>query len=260
MSFPYLRLEHPIRLAHRGSRVLWPENTAEAFRGAVELGYKYIETDVRISADGHVVVFHDETLERTTNGRGKVADWALDELRQFDAGYNFDPAAGFPARGTGVRVSTLAEVFADFPDVHFNIDLKGPGLEWPVYDVIRATGREESTLIGSFFDRRIAKFRRVTNGSVATSAGPSAALAMWLASRRGRHVARPVAAYQLPFNYRSLPIDQKYVDAIHEAGAQLHLWTVNEAADMNRLLDLGADGIVTDRPDVLNDVVVARGS
>jgi len=256
---PYLSLEHPVRLAHRGSRVLWPENTREAFRGAVALGYRYIETDVRISRDGHVVVFHDATLERTTDGRGKVIDRTLDELRELDAGYTFDPDAGYPMRGRRVGISTLAEVFAEFPDVHFNLDLKGPGLEWAVADVIKAAGREESTLVGSFYDHRSAKFRRITRRSVATSAGPSATIAMWLASRVGRYVTRPVAAYQIPFDYRSLPIDRKYIDAIHNSGAQVHFWTVNEPADMTRLLDMGADGIVTDRPDLLNEVLRDRG-
>ncbi len=259
MTVPYLSREHPIRLAHRGSRVLWPENTLEAFHGAVALGYRYIETDVRISSDGHVVVFHDETLERTTNGRGKVVDWTLDELRGLDAGYTFDPGNGYPARGRGVGISTLAEVLAEFPNMHFNLDLKSPRLEWALADVIKAAGRQESTLVGSFHDHRTAKFRRVTRGTVATSAGPSATLAMWLASRRGRHVRRPVVAYQVPYDYRALPIDQKYVDAIHAAGAQVHFWTVNEAAAMTRLLDMGADGIVTDRPDVLNEVLRDRG-
>ena len=150
-------------------------------------------------------------------------------------------------------------MFADFPDVHFNVDLKGPGMEWAVADVIRAAGREDSALIGSFVDRRIAKFRRITRGRVATSAGPTAALAMWTASRLGRHIKRPVAAYQLPFDYKSLPLDDKYIAAIHDAGAQVHAWTVNEAPDMKRLLDMGVDGIVTDRPDILNDVLRRRG-
>jgi glycerophosphoryl diester phosphodiesterase len=258
MTVPYLAREHPIRLAHRGSRVLWPENTMEAFRGAVELGYNYIETDVRVSRDGHVVVFHDATLERTTNGTGKVAEWNLEELRELDAAYHFDAPADYPRRGAGVAVSTLAEVFAAFPDVCFNIDLKGPGMEWLLAEVIHAAGREDSVMVGSFVGHRTAKFRRITRGAIATSAGPADTLAMWAASRRGHHVTRRVEAYQLPFDYRALPIDQRYVDAIHAAGAQVHFWTVNEPADMCRLLDMGADGIVTDRPDLLNEVIAQR--
>jgi len=260
MTVSYLSGEHPIRFAHRGSRILWPENTAHAFHGAVEMGYKYIETDVRISKDGHVVVFHDETLERTTNSRGKVSDWHLDELQNLDAAFHFDHEGGHPLRGQGVGISSLADVLAEFPDVHFNIDLKGPGLEWPVADTIRKAGREDTLMIGSFIGHRTAKFRRITKGTIATSAGPRDTLMMWAASRRGRYVQRPVEAYQIPFNYKSLPIDQKYVDAIHASGSQVHFWTVNEKPDMHRLLDLGADGLVTDRPDRLNEVLAERGS
>lgn len=255
MTVPYLGVEHPIRFAHRGSRMLWPENTVYAFAKAVELGYRYIETDVRISRDRHVVVFHDASLERTTNGSGKVSDWDLEDLRKLDAAYHFDLEGHHPLRGTGIGISTLREVFEQFPEAHFNIDLKGAGMEWPVADVIRDAGRVESTMIGSFIGHRTAKFRRITGGEVATSAGPREAMAMWIASRRGRSVRKAAAAYQLPFNYKSLPIDRKFVAAIHAAGAQVHFWTVNDKPNMERLLELGADGIITDRPDLLNEVL-----
>lgn len=259
MTASYLSAEYPLRFAHRGSRVLWPENTAEAFQGAIDLGYKYIETDVRITRDGVVVAFHDATLERTTNGTGAVSAWDFEDLQRLDAAWWFDEENGYPLRGTGVKVRPLAEVFATWPDAFFNIDLKGPGLEWAVADVIKRHGRASSTLIGSFVDHRIAKFRRITRGSVATSAGPATVLAMVAASRLGRTIRRPVQAFQLPFDYRSVPVDFKLIDAIHDAGAQLHTWTVNQAADMHRLLDLGVDGIVSDRPDILNEVLRERG-
>lgn len=255
----YLSREYPIRFAHRGSRVLWPENTAEAFQGAVDLGYVYIETDVRITRDGVIVVFHDATLDRTTNGTGPLDRWDLEDLQRLDAAWWFNEGADYPLRGTGVRIRTLEEAFTTWPDVHFNIDLKGPGMEWAVADVIKRNGRENSTLIGSFSDRRIRKFRRITRGTVAVSAGPSAALSMLAASRIGKTVRRRVDAYQIPFDYMSLPMDRKLVEAIHRSGVQVHNWTVNEAADMHRLLDLGVDGIVTDRPDILNNVVRERG-
>lgn len=259
MAVPYLNAEYPIRFAHRGSRVLWPENTAEAFQGAIDLGYRYIETDVRITRDGVVVAFHDSTLERTTNGTGPVDRWDFADLQQLDAAWWFDADNGYPRRGTGVRIRSLAEVFSTWPGTFFNIDLKGPRLEWPVADVIKRHGRERSTMIGSFIERRVGRFRRITRGEVAVSAGPTSVLAMVAASRMGKTVRRPVQAYQLPFDYKAVPVDRKLVDAIHEAGAHIHTWTVNEAADMRRLLDLGVDGIVTDRPDTLNEVLRERG-
>lgn len=259
MPIPYLSAEYPLRFAHRGSRVLWPENTAEAFQGAIDLGYRYIETDVRITRDGVVVAFHDATLDRTTNGTGPVDRWDLADLQRLDAAWWFDEANGYPLRGTGVKVRPLSEVFDTWPDAYFNIDLKGPNLEWAVADVIKRHGRQASTMVGSFVDHRVAKFRRITRGEIGVSAGPSAVLAMVAASRVGRTVRRPVQAYQLPFNYTSVPVDDKLVTAIHNAGAQLHTWTVNEKDDMHRLLDLGVDGIVSDRPDYLNEVLRERG-
>ena len=259
MPMPYLDREYPIRFAHRGSRVLWPENTAEAFQGAADLGYCYVETDVRITRDGVVVVFHDATLERTTNGAGLVERWSLRDLKRLDSAWWFDEANDYPLRGTGVQIRSLDEVFEMWPNLHFNIDMKAPRMEWPVADVIKRHRREDSTLIGSFVDHRVAKFRRITRGAIAVSAGPSAAAGMWAASRVGSTLRRPVAAYQLPFDYKSLPLDRKYIDAIHRSGAQVHAWTVNEAADMHRMLDLGVDGIVSDRPDILNDVLRQRG-
>jgi glycerophosphoryl diester phosphodiesterase len=253
---PYLNREHPIRLAHRGSRVLWPENTHHAFEGAVDIGYRYIETDIRVTSDGVVVVFHDETLERTTNGVGKVSDWTWESLSALDAAYNFSPdEESFPLRGSGVRISRLDDTLDQFPDTNFNIDLKAKNSEWLVADIVVRMKRHESVLIGGFVDRRIARFRRITKGSVATSAGPSAAMAMYTASRVGKSVRRPVDAYQLPGSMRGATVDSKLVESVHEAGAHIHLWTVNEEDEMRRFLDLGVDGIVTDRPDLLNDVL-----
>ncbi len=252
----YFSIEHPIRLAHRGSRVLWPENTMCAFAGAVdELGYHYLELDVRLTADRIPVVFHDATLERTTSGIGKISDYTLEDLQGIDAAYSFDPDRDYPLRGTGIGISPLEELYRTWPEVRLNVDLKASGEEWAVAEVIRAADAEHRTLIGSFYDRRIARFRRITQGQVAVSAGPTAAAAMWSASRGGRTTRRKVQAYQLPYNYRGFKIDDKLIDAIHRAGTHIHLWTVNEADDMQRFLDMGVDGIVTDRPDILNDVL-----
>ncbi len=252
---PYLTLEHPLRLAHRGSRVLWPENTAMAFQGAVDLGYRYIETDVQITADGVVVVFHDPTLDRTTNGVRRVDAWQWDDLRQLDAAWSFAADQGYPLRGTGVGISRLDEVLTTWPRVNFNIDLKVPRMEWAVAEVVRRTGRQDSVLVASFSDARIARFRRITKGTVATSAGPRAIARALIASRIGRAVPAGPVAYQVPYDNRALPIRRRFIDAVHAAGAQVHVWTVNEEAVMRRMLDVGADGIITDRPDLLNGLL-----
>ena len=252
----FFSVEHPIRFAHRGSRVLWPENTMYAFAGAVEdLGYHYLEIDVRLTSDHVPVVIHDAKLNRTTSGTGKVAERTLAEIQAVDAAYRFDPENDYPLRGTGIGISSLEELYGTWPDVRLNIDLKDPGEEWAVAEVIRAFDAEHRTLIGSFIDRRIARFRRITRGRVALSAGPTAAASMYVASRTGRTIHRKVQAYQLPFDYRGTTIDDKLIDAVHRAGAHIHLWTVNEPDDMRRLIDMGVDGIVTDRPDLLNEVL-----
>lgn len=258
-DFAYFAAEHPIRLAHRGSRTLWPENTMHAFAEAVDgLGYRYVELDVQLTKDRRVVVFHDPTLERTTNGAGRVADWTLDDLQLLDAGYRLEHEGDHPFRGRGIHIPTLEELYRTWPDLHLNIDLKASGSEWPVAEVVRAVDGEDRTLVASFHDGRIARFRRITRGAVATSAGPRMIMAMLAASRVGRAYATGVQAFQLPYDYRSLPIGARLVDAVHRAGCQIHLWTVNDPADMHRYLALGVDGIVTDRPDLLNEVIAER--
>jgi glycerophosphoryl diester phosphodiesterase len=258
-DWPYLSLEHPIRFAHRGSRILWPENTMHAFARAVEdYEYRYLELDVRVTRDRRVMVFHDATMERVTNGAGKITDWDYAELAALDAAYWFGEDEGYPLRGGDITVPTLEEVYRTWPDVHVNIDLKASDIEWAVAEVVRACGREDSTLIGSFRDRRIARFRRITKGAVATSAGPRLVAAMIAAARAGRTLRSKVQAYQLPYNYRGMKITPRLVDAIHRVDAQIHLWTVDEPEDMHRFLDMGVDGIVTDRPDLLNDAIEER--
>ncbi len=252
----FFSVEHPIRFAHRGGRSLWPENTMHAFAGAVEgLGYNYLEIDVRLTSDHVPVVFHDAKLNRTSNGEGKIGEHTLAEIQALDAAYLFDPDNGYPLRGTGIGISTLEELYGTWPDVRLNVDLKDPGEEWAVAEVIRVFDAEHRTLIGGFNDRRIARFRRITRGRVAVSAGPTAAVSMYAASRTGRTIRRRVQAYQLPFDYRGIRIDEKLIGAIHRAGAHIHLWTVNEPDDMRRFIDMGVDGIVTDRPDLLNEVL-----
>lgn len=253
---PFLDAEHPIRLAHRGSRVLWPENTVVAFQGAVDLSYRYIETDVRVSRDGVAMVFHDVTLDRTTNGSGPIAEWYAGDLAALDAGHHHDASGDFPYRGHGLGIPTLEQVLVDFPDIRFNLDLKANAAVGAVAALVTRLGREDTVLVGAFSDLRIRRFRTLTGGRVATSAGPAAASAMWSASRARRAASRGVAAFQVPQSVSGRGVvDAKFVAACHSIDAHVHVWTVNDPDDMRALLALGVDGIVTDRPDLLNDVV-----
>jgi glycerophosphoryl diester phosphodiesterase len=251
---PYLSHEHPIRFAHRGSRILWPENTMVAFQGAVDLGYRYLETDVHVSRDGRVVIFHDHVLDRLTDGSGRFVDRDWFELRALDAAHGFGAEAGFPLRGRGIGMPLLEEALTTFPDQMFNLDLKQPAIAETVAAEVRRLGAEDRVMIGSFHDRRIRAFRRAAP-EVATSAGPRE-VARALASRHPRGSAD---AYQVPERAGAVRVvSPRFVAAAHRSGKQVHVWTVNEPDDMRRLLELGVDGIVTDRPDLLNEVLGGR--
>lgn len=254
----FFSVEHPIRFAHRGSRILWPENTLYAFERAVEdHGYRYLELDVHLSADRVPMVIHDRTLDRTTDATGLVSDRTVEDLKTLDAGYRFDPVGDYPLRGKRITIPTLDEVYRAFPDARVNIDLKQPAEEWAVAEVVKANRAEHRTLVGSFVDRRVARFRRITGGNVAVSAGPQMTARMYLRSRVGlpARAAAPVQAYQVTDEYRGFTVDRRLVDAIHRSGAHIHVWTVNDPDEMRRMLDLGVDGIITDRPDLLNEVL-----
>jgi glycerophosphoryl diester phosphodiesterase len=249
---PFLTHEHPIRFAHRGSRVLWPENTMPAFQGAVDLGYRYLELDVHVASDGAVVVFHDDWLDRLTDGTGRVWEHTWDELRSLDAAYNFDPEGGHPLRGKGIRMPLLEELALTFPDALLNVDLKQKGIEEAVATLIAHLRAEDRFLIGSFRDWRIGAFRRLTHGRVAVSAGPREVARAVAACRLRLPIGGVADALQIPRRIAS----KRLVESAHAAGKQVHAWTVNDPDQMRSLLDMGVDGIITDRPDLLNEVVL----
>lgn len=256
---PFLSHEHPIRMAHRGSRVLWPQNTMVAFQGAADLGFRYLETDVHISADGVVILFHDDHLEDLTDGAGKVWDHDWNHLSRLDAAYWFDPERGFPRRGTGVGIPRLADVVESFPDALLNLDLKQPGIEEVVAAEVRRLGLEDRVLIGSFHDARIRRFRQVTGGRVATSAGPGETARALAAAVAGAAPGGAADAYQVPLRAGPIRVaGRRFVEAAHRSGKQVHVWAVDDPAEMHRLLDLGVDGIITDRPDLLTRVLEER--
>jgi len=168
------RGEWPVNLAHRGASTLAPENTIDAFRIAVEAGAGGLELDVHMSRDGHIVVMHDATVDRTTDGTGAVSEMNLDELRGLDAGHNFAPDGGpnRPYRGRRIRVPTLREVFEEFPGVAVNIDIKAarPGIEATVLGVFRETNAFERVLVVSARHATVKRFRRISGGDISTGA------------------------------------------------------------------------------------------
>jgi glycerophosphoryl diester phosphodiesterase len=261
MTRPVLQAPLPIAVAHRGSRRLWPENTMSAFQGAVDLGFTWIETDLHVTRDGVIVCFHDDTLGRTTDRSGRVSEIDWDELAGADAGHHHGRSKGYPFRGQGIGIPRLDEVLQTFPDVRLIVDLKQDRVEDALAEAVVAWGVEDRLVVGSFSDTRMARFRHLTAGRVATSAGEGEASRIWRGSLAGRVPALPVDALQLPRRWRGIRIvTRRFLRLVHEAGLQVHVWTVNAPAVMRALLDDGVDGLITDRPDLLRAVLEDRGS
>jgi glycerophosphoryl diester phosphodiesterase len=260
-----VRGEWPVNLAHRGASALAPENTIEAFRLAVEAGAGGLELDVHMTRDGHIVVIHDATVDRTTSGTGAVSEMTLDELRRLDAGHNFSPDGGpaRPYRGRGVRVPTLEEVLEEFPAVAVNIDIKvgSPGIEESVLGVLRETKALGRALAVSTLHDVVKRFRKVSGGHVSTGASRWEIGIFYISSRfRLEHLVRPAYdALQVPLRHRGIPlVTPRFLKAAHANGVRVDAWTINQADEMRRLLDLGVDVIMTDRPGTLAEVLENR--
>jgi glycerophosphoryl diester phosphodiesterase len=261
-----IRGDWPLNVAHRGASARAPENTLEAFRLAVEAGAGGLELDVHMSSDGEVVVIHDATVDRTTDGSGAVAGMTLGELRALDAGYRFSPDGGrtHPYRGRGVGIPTLAEVYEEFPATYTNIEIKEArrGVEEAVMWVIRGAGAEERTLVVSNRHGVVRRFRRLCGEGIPTGASRREIRDFFLLStlRLERSLRLPYEALQVPLDYRGIPlVTPRFLEAAHSRGVRVDVWTINDAGQMRRLLDLGADAIMTDRPEALSGVLEGRG-
>lgn len=217
-------------------------------RGGLDAGADLLETDLHLAADGVVVCFHDDTLERTTDGVGPVAGLTLAELGRLDAGYRHHANGDFPFRGQAVRVPTLEEVLTTFPHVGVVIDLKQDGLEEPLAALLERLAAWDRVVMGSFLDQRLARLRSVAPSGTLTSAGLWGARLWWAASRLGRPGPPGPTVMQVPESRRGLRvIDRRFVDTCHRAGLPVHVWTVNQREDMERLWALGVDALITDQ-------------
>jgi len=250
----------PLAIAHRGSRELWPENTMEAFSQAVALGFRFLETDLHVTADGVLVCVHDDTVDRTTDGTGAVSSFGFDELASLDAGFRHNSLGGHPFRGKGVSIPSLEEAVTALPEVSFVVDLKADGQVRLLADLIARLSLQDRLIVGSFSDQRLEEFRKATGGRVATSTGSMLSRMWLLTSRVGRGAGGDASALQLPTQVRGIKVvDKKLVDTAHANGLQVHVWTVNDPVEMDAYLNLGVDGIISDRPDLLREVLVSRG-
>ncbi|SCF11844.1 glycerophosphoryl diester phosphodiesterase [Micromonospora coriariae] len=247
--FGYLDAPGPLAFAHRGGAAEGDENTSEAFARAIGLGYRYVETDVHATADGVAVIFHDPTLRRITGEPGRIADLRWADLASVRVG------------GAAV-VPRLDEVLGAWPQVRFNIDVKADGGVEPTVATVTRAGAADRVLLASFSDARLTRLRGLTDGRVATSLGMRGVARLRLASLHGRPLRLPpsVVAAQVPPSYGRVPVvDRRFLDYCHRLGLQVHVWTIDEPAQMHDLLDRGVDGIMTDHVGVLRDVYRSRG-
>ncbi|GAA4792954.1 glycerophosphodiester phosphodiesterase [Streptomyces ziwulingensis] len=245
---PYLDHPGPLAFAHRGGAADGLENTLRQFRRAVGAGYRYLETDVHATRDGRLVAFHDATLDRVTDGHGRIADLPWEEVRHARV------AAAEP-------LPLLEELLETFPETRWNVDVKAEPALLPFLDLVERTASWDRICLGSFSEARLARARRLAGPRLATSYGTRGVLGLRLRSwGLPASVSAGAVAAQVPESHAGVPVvDRRFVRAAHTRGLQVHVWTVNEPDRMHRLLDLGVDGIMTDHIDTLRKVMEERG-
>ena len=240
--FPFLDAGGPIAFAHRGSAPDGLENTFAAIDRVIELGYGYLETDVRATRDGVAVIMHDAHLGRTTDRSGAIADLPYAEVARARVGGS-EP------------VPRLDELLGAYPDLRVNLDVKAPSALGPLVDAIRRAGATDRVCVGSFHDRVLPAVRMRLGARLCTSLGPREVLAL----RLGRLRATTAGCVQAPPGLGPIRvIDRRFLATAHRLGLPVHAWTINDMAEMQRLLDLGVDGIMTDDAPGLRDVLRAR--
>lgn len=251
----------PLLIAHRGGSLLAPENTLAAFRRAIHWWRADIlEVDVQPTRDGDCVVIHDPTVDRTTDGHGRVADLTVQQLRGLDAGYRFTPDGGRtrPYGGMGVRIPTLREVLEELPDARVNVEIKDTRAQAAVRRTVRALGAEHRVLVAAGDSRNRSLFHDYPGPTSAGAQDLYAFYALHL-SRTTRLYRPPVDAFQMPErNGGRQVLTPRLVDEAHAHNVAIHVWTVDQEDDMRRLLDWGVDGLITDRPDRLARVLHER--
>ncbi len=248
-AYPFLDAPHPLAFAHRGGAAGGLENSMLAFQQAVDLGYRYLETDVHATADGVLLAFHDHTLDRVTDARGRVARLPYRQVAQARIGGR-EP------------IPRLEDLLGAWPQVRVNVDVKEQAAVGPLIDAVRRTAALDRICVASFSDARLRTVRAALGPTLCTSLGTRRATALRLASYAGgrRLVPRDIPCAQLPNrvgHYRV--VDRRLMRAAHRVDLAVHVWTVDDPAEMHRLLDLGVDGLMTDRIDILRAVLLDRG-
>lgn len=252
--YPFLEHTGPLAFAHRGGSLEAPENTWTSFTRAHDLGYRYMETDVHATSDGVVVVIHDPSLDRTSDRSGLIRQMQWKDL------------AGVRLSGDE-PVPRLDEVLAAWPEVRWNIDPKHDSVVQPLIDTLTRAGAVDRVCVTAFSDIRLARIRRALGSRLCTAMGPAAVSALRLtsllpgpASTVSAIPLRRFGCVQIPLRQGPVPlVDRRLVDTAHASGLPVHVWTIDDEMTMARLLDLGVDGIMTDAPTVLKEVLSRRG-
>ena len=245
-THPFLEHDGPIAFAHRGGAGDWPENSLEAFSRAVELGFRYVETDAHVTSDGVIIAFHDDNLDRVTDRVGLISDLTWAEVSQ--------------ARIDGIApIPLLEELLSTWPNLRVNIDAKHDEVVEPLALLLSRTQTLERVCIGSFSDRRLDHFRTLFGNEVCTSIGPKGVARMRAASFGVGRKIPDGNCLQVPTHAGKVPlVDRRFLRRAHRARLPVHVWTIDDEKEMHRLLDLGVDGIMTDRPAVLRAVMESR--
>lgn len=264
MAHPFFAAPRPIVFGHRGACGERPENTLPSFEHALAQGADVLETDVHLTRDGEVVVLHDADVARTTDGAGDVAQLSWAELARLDAGFRFADASGAsPFRGRGIRVPLLAELLARFPGVRLNIELKrcDPQLIAGVLTLLRDAGHEQLALLAAEGNDTMQLLRAAVSergARVALGASVGDVLGFIRAALEGGLPPEGPMALQIPAEFLGRPlVTPELVSFAHAQGVQIHVWTINDEAEMRRLLALGVDGLMSDFPGRLRAVVDA---
>ena len=233
-------------IAHRGYSSRYPENTMAAFQAAVDMGFGYVETDVHATADNMIVAFHDETLNRVGNLDGAIPSMDWSEVRKVEIGSE--------------RIPRLREILDAWPELKVNIEPKHDGAVEPLLDELRKSNAWDRVCIGSFSSRRLRSIREAAGAKLCSSMGKDEVIRLWLAGFRlpvGQFAADCV---QVPLSHRGIAVvTSNFINAAKNRNLPIHVWTINDRKEMNRLLDLGVDGIMTDRADDLKEAFRERG-
>jgi glycerophosphoryl diester phosphodiesterase len=247
MALPFLDHPGPLPFAHRGGALAAPENSMAAFEEAVALGFRYLETDVHVTADGVLVAFHDDMLDRVTDRVGAIASLRWAEVRR--------------ARIDGIgEIPRFEDLLGSWDQVRINVDPKSDAAVVPLVEALQRTGAVDRVCVGSFSDRRIASIAERLGPRLCIGMGPRAVARLRAASVGARLGRIPGHCAQVPTAAGGVSIvTRRFVESAHALGKVVHVWTVDDPDEMHRLLDLGVDGLMTDRPAVLRAVLEDRG-